>query len=320
MCTAITYQTNNQYFGRTLDLEYSYNEAVVVTPRRFELKFRLKPTLGEHHAIIGMATVVDNYPLYYDAANEYGLSMAGLNFPQNAHYFSIDPQKDNIAPFEFIPWILSQCRTLDDVRPLLERINLCDIPFSEAFPLSPLHWIIADRNGALTVESTADGLNIYDNPVGVLTNNPRFEYHLTHLCDYSNLSPYSPESNSVPLYSRGMGAIGLPGDFSSASRFVRVAFAKRHAIADKGNDESGISQFFHILGTVEQPRGCVYTDDGRPVISVYTSCINTDTGVYHYKTYDNQQICAVDMHRCDLDRVSLYAYPLITDFYIHRQN
>lgn len=313
MCTAITYKTNNHYFGRTLDLEYTYEEQVTVTPRNYEFKFRTKDSVKNHYAIIGMATVADNYPLYYEAANEYGLSMAGLNFPENAYYFPVADGKDNIAPFEFIPWILSQCKNLAEARVLLGRINLCNLNFSEKLPLSPLHWILADREGAITVESVADGLRIYENPVGVLTNNPVFDYHMTHLCDYMNLTALTPENRfgdvSLTTYSRGMGGIGLPGDLSSASRFVRAAFIKLNSVSGESENES-ISQFFHILGAVAQQRGCVRLPDGSYEITAYTSCMNTDKGIYYYTTYENHCISAVDMHRCDLEGKELCTYPL----------
>ena len=323
MCTAVTYKTKDHYFGRTLDLEYSYHEEVVVTPRNFPLSFRGHRTLKTHYAIIGMATVVDVYPLYYEAANEHGLAMAGLNFPGNAHYFEEMEGKDNVAPFEFVPWILGQCKNLKQAQKLLKRINLWNVSFSEELPLSPLHWIIADKKAAITVESVADGLKIYDNPVGVLTNNPTFDYHLTHLCDYRSLTRESNENRfgEIPLeaYSRGMGGMGLPGDFSSASRFVRGAFVKCNSVSEPGEKES-ISQFFHILGAVEQPRGCVRLPDGRYVITGYASCINTDRGIYYYKTYDNSCISAVDMHRCDLDGEEIYQFSLKKEQVIHWQN
>ena len=323
MCTAVTYQTKDQYFGRTLDLEYSYNEEVVVMPRRFPLAFRTKGRMDSHYAIIGMATVAENYPLYYEAANEHGLAMAGLNFPGNAHYFEKMPGKDNIAPFEFIPWILGQCKDLAQARNMLSKINLCNIHFSEELPLSPLHWIIADKDGAITVESVADGLKIYENPVGVLTNNPPFDYHMTHLCDYLNLTHLPPENRfgNVELvpYSRGMGAMGLPGDLSSASRFIRATFVKLNSVSGAGEQES-VSQFFHILGSVDQQRGCAQMPDGSFEITLYTSCINTDKGIYYYTTYDNSCICAVDMHRCDLDSGQLFQYSLTKEQIINWQN
>ncbi len=314
MCTAVTYRTRDHYFGRTLDIAAPYQEAVVVTPRQYPFRFRHCGLRSRSCAIIGMAAVAEGFPLYYDGANEYGLAMAGLNFPGNAHYFPLAPDRDNVAPFELIPWVLGQCRNLKQARQLLERVNLCHTPFSPSLPLTPLHWMIADREGALVVESMADGLHVHDNPVGVLTNNPPFDYQLTHLCDYQHLSPKPPENRfgEVPLapYGKGMGAMGLPGDWSPASRFVRAAFAKAHAVSGPEEAES-VGQFFHIMGTVEHPRGVVALDEGRSQITVYTSCINTDRGIYYYITYENRRISAVDLRACPLDGQRLLTAPLL---------
>lgn len=323
MCTAITYKTDDHYFGRTLDLECSYNESVTVTPRNFKFTFREGKVICSHYAIIGMAAVVDGYPLYYEAVNEHGLAMAGLNFPMNAHYFPRCIGKDNIAPFEFIPWVLSQCKNISDARLLLSKINLCHISFSENLPLSPLHWIISDNDGAITVESVWSGLKIYENNVGVLTNNPSFDYHTTHLCDYMNISPNPAENqfgniDLVP-YSRGMGAMGLPGDVSSASRFIRAAFIKLNSVSGKSEVES-ISQFFHILSSVEQQRGCVRLSHDCYEITQYTSCINTDKCIYYYKTYENSCVSAVNMYKCNLDDKELRVYQLEKSQKINWQN
>lgn len=323
MCTAITYKTKSSYFGRTLDLEYSYNESVVITPRNFRFDFRRKESLKTHYAIIGMATVVNDYPLYYEASNEYGLCMAGLNFPGNAFYREETEDKDNISPFEFIPWILSQCKNLDDARILLERINICNVPFSEEYPLSPLHWIIADAEKAITVEFVKDGLKIYENPVGVLTNNPTFDYHMTYLTDFSNLTSSSGKNcfGAVELtpYSRGLGAKGLPGDNSSTSRFVRAAFTKLNSVSGDSEEES-VSQFFHILSSVNQARGSVHLENGKNVITVYTSCINLNRGIYYYTTYENRCISAVNLNNCDLESSGLIRYPSIKKQIINNQN
>ncbi len=314
MCTAITFKSTDFYFGRTLDLEYSYNETVTITPRRYPFRFRNGVILKEHYAIIGMATVADGYPLYYDATNEKGLSMAGLNFPDNAHYFSKTKGKDNIAPFEFLPFILSKCDSVNGAKSILQNLNLTDTPFSEDFPNSPLHWIIADKTEAITVESTKDGLTVYDNPVGVLTNNPPFQYHMLHLSTFMSLSPYPAENKfsdelALKPFSRGTGAMGLPGDCSSQSRFVRAAFNKLNA-AKYETEEENVNQFFHILSSVEQIEGTVKTDEGKNVITVYTSCCNTDKGIYYYTTYGNRSITGVDVHRENLESTELVSYEL----------
>lgn len=323
MCTAVTFQTNDTYFGRTLDVETDHGEQIVITPRRFVFDFRHTETVRCHHAIIGMARIEDGYPLYFDAVNEKGLAVAGLHFPQNAFYFPPVDDKDNIAPFELIPWLLSQCCCVGEARTLLAKLNLCDTPFSEQLPLSPLHWLIADSEEAIVVEQTVSGLKVFDDPVGVMTNNPSFDYHLLHLCDFQSLSVDAPinrfDGLALPTYSRGMGAIGLPGDVSSASRFVRAAFVKHHAISSPDESHS-VSQMFHILGAVEQTRGCVRLSDGQHEYTAYTSCMNLKSGVYYYKTYDGHRIHAIDLHRCDKDGEQLIAYPKENRFDVQFQN
>ena len=323
MCTAANYTTQNHYFGRNLDLEISYGESVTVTPRRFVFEFRRVPPLETHHALVGMATVVDGYPLYYDATNDQGLSMAGLNFPENADYKPEAADKTNVTPFEFIPWILGQCATVAEARPLLAGLNLVDISFSEQFPLSPLHWIISDRTDSVTVESVAEGLKVFDNPVGVMTNNPTFDIQSFNLNNFMSLSTEPPENHfsselKLDTYSRGMGAIGLPGDLSSASRFVKACFTKMNSTSGDSESES-ISQFFHILGSVAQQRGCVKVGD-KYEITIYSSCCNTDTGVYYYTTYENSQITGIDMHHEDLDGSELRSFPLVTSQQIQMVN
>ncbi len=323
MCTAISFLSGDHYFGRTLDLEYHYSEAVTVTPRQFPFRFRQAGELRTHYAIIGIATVSKNYPLFYDATNEKGLSAAGLNFPGNAMYFSPKDGADNLAPFELIPWLLGQCANLAEARKKLQRLCLINAPFSEKFPLSPLHWLIADDSGAVVVEQTAEGLRLYENPVGVLTNNPPFPYHITNLANYQNLTREAVVNRFCPklkldTYSRGMGGIGLPGDLSSASRFVRAAFVKLNSVCDD-DEMSSVSQFFHILGAVEQQRGCARVGEDFE-ITVYTSCCNTDKGIYYYTTYENRQITAVDMHRENLDVDCLSSYPLRATEQIFLQN
>lgn len=324
MCTAVTYKTKDFYFGRTLDYEFSYGDEVTVTPRNYPFHFRNMGTVEKHYAIIGMAHVENDYPLYYDAINEKGLGMAGLNFVGNADYKEEAPDKDNIAQFEFIPWILSKCATVKEAGILLEKINLTNTPFSEELPLAQLHWIIADANKAITVESVKEGIKIYDNPVGVLTNNPQFNQQMFRLNNYMGLSPKQPQNNfsdklDLQAYSRGMGALGLPGDLSSESRFVRAAFVKMNSISGDSETES-VSQFFHILGSVDQQRGCCCVGDGKYEITLFTSCCNTNKGIYYYTTYDNHQITAVNMHNENLDDTKLIRYQPILGEQIRMQN
>jgi len=325
MCTAATYKTKDFYFGRTLDYEFSYGEEITITPRKYVFPFRSVKRLENHYAMIGMAHMEEDYPLYYDAVNEKGLGMAGLNFVGNAHFEKrVQAGRDNVAVYEFIPWILGQCASVKEARELLERIHLLGIPFHEKLPVAQLHWILADREEAITVEAVQEGIRVYDNPVGVLTNNPPFDMQMFQLNNYLSLSPKEPKNHfaqELPLetYSRGMGAIGLPGDLSSQSRFVRVAFVKMNSVSGDTEAES-VGQFFHILGSVEQQRGCCEAGEGKYEITIYTSCCNADKGIYYYTTYENRQITAVDMNREKLDGARLVRYPLIAEEQIQMQN
>jgi putative conjugated bile acid hydrolase len=324
MCTAITYNTKDHYFGRNLDLEYSYKETVTITPRNYPFKFKKVNDINNHYAIIGMAYVCDNYPLYYDAVNEMGLGMAGLNFPANADYKDEQGDKNNIASFEFIPWILSQCRNIKETKDLLNKINIINIKFNEQLPASPLHWIIADKEASITVECVKDGLKVYDNPIGVLTNNPTFDIHMFNLNNYMHLSVEKPNNNfskklDLKTYCSGMGALGLPGDLSSASRFVKATFTKMNSLSGDSESES-ISQFFHILGSVDQQRGCVHMGEDKYEVTIYSSCCNMDKCIYYYTTYENNQITGVDMHKENLDGIDLVNYDLIKGQQILMQN
>lgn len=324
MCTAITLQTKDFYFGRTLDLDESYSEEVTITPRKFSFSFGNGKKLENHYAMIGMAHVLEDYPLYFDAVNEKGLAMAGLNFDMPDNYAQERAGMEPVAVFELIPWVLAQCSGVAEANTLLKKTSLTDQAFREDLPPTGLHWILADQYEAVTVEPAPDGLRIFENKPGVLTNNPSFDCQMLRLNDYLNLSPGIPENRFCPdlelqAYSAGMGALGLPGDVSSQSRFVRGAFTKLNSVCSMEEGES-VGQFFHILGSVEQVRGCCRMEDGKWEMTLYTSCCNTDKGIYYYTTYGNRQITGVNMHRERLDDSFLIRYPLISAEQIRMQN
>ncbi len=324
MCTAINFKTKDHYFGRNLDLEYTYQETVTVTPRNYPFHFRMAGTIESHYAMIGMAYVVEGYPLYYDATNEAGISAAGLMFAENAYYPAPAEGKDNIPPFEFIPWLLAQCKDMQDVRKLLDRVNLANISFSEELPLTPMHWMISYKEESVVVESMQDGLHVHENPVGVLTNNPPFPIQLWNLSNYMGMTKEVPvnrfsEKLSLASYSKGMGALGLPGDLSSASRFVRAAFVLHNSLCDDSEAES-VGQFFHILTAVEQQRGCVRVKGEEYEVTAYSCCCNADKGIYYYATYGNRQISAVDMKKENLEGKEVISYSLMKSEQIYYQN
>lgn len=287
MCTAISDPRGDHYFGRTLDHDSSYGEEVVVTPRRFPLPSRHGETLTRHHAFVGMAAVVDGYPLYYDGVNEQGLCMAGLRFAPDARYETPASGAENVAVFELLPRVLGTCGTVAEARALLERIRLVDTPFREDLPAAPLHWLIADGQQAVTVEATAQGLTLYDNPARVLTNAPAF--------------PTQPAGACVEE------------PFSSQSRFSRAAYARRTACFGD-TERDCVSTVFHMLGTVARPR------DGQGHHTLYTACMNARRGIYYYRTYLSHPVTAVSLHRGDPTGERLARYPLIRAELLRWQN
>lgn len=349
MCTAISYRGKAHYFGRNLDLEYHYEERICIAPRKYPFVFRKAGCLKAHLAMIGMAYIQDEYPLYYDATNEKGLSMAGLLFAGNAYYSNKEEEgKDNISPFELIPWILGQCEDVSEAKVLLERLQLINLPFNEKLQLTPLHWLVADKEQSIVVEPLQEGLKIYDNAIGVLTNNPPFPYQLMHLNEFRGLSRKEvpstfAENAELVKYSRGMGALGLPGDLTSTSRFVRAAFHKLNAEEavrrDKSYEETGVlgervdgkckpetglskakeneeergrekevSHFFHLLGSVEMPWGSLELENGALDKTIYSSCCDTEKGVYYYKTYENTGVVGIELFAADYQGEKLTIY------------
>ena len=311
MCTAISINDTAHLFGRTLDLECGLGEEVVISPRNFHIKYGITPN-QKHHAIIGAAHVVGGLPLYYDGMNEMGLCAAALNFPAYAVYGETGVKKRGIPSYALITEVLGKCQTTAEAKELLYGAVITSEAFSEGLRPTPLHWIISDKETSIAVESVEEGLKIYDNPAGVLSNSPSFPYHMTRLCDYMMLTPSAPTNRLAPAfslrpYSRGMGAIGLPGDFSSVSRFVRAVYSKMHTRPTSGSD---ISRFFHVIGTVNVPHGIVTTEAGTPASTLYTSCMDQDEKVYYFTTYEDRRIRAVKLFGADLDDDKITTYPM----------
>lgn len=317
MCTCINFKTKDNYFGRNLDLEYRFNEKVVITPRNYKFNLKNGTSITSKYSMIGMATVVSNYPLYAEATNEKGLSMAGLYFPKNACFFKEEDNKLNLSPYELIPYFLGLYSSISEIKKDITKLNITNTPFSKEMPVSDLHWMISDESECIVIEQMEDGLKVYNNPIGVLTNNPPFEYHLNNINNYSNLSPYNSEntfSNKINLnqYGQGMGAIGLPGDNSPASRFIRASFNNLNSKCED-DEKSSVTQFFHILDSVSMVQGTTITKENKNDITTYSCCINTSKGIYYYKTYTNNQIIAIKMSEKEKNNKYLSIFDLIEE-------
>ena len=268
MCTAVCY--GNRFFGRTLDYERSYGESIVFAPKNC-LTFDSREA---KYAILGVGVMNMGEVLFFDGVNECGLGGAALNFCGFSHYPEFSGEKREVDSSRLISLVLGSCRNISEARDLLSKTI---VTREEGREHSQLHWIFTDGRESLVYESEVDGVHLRENPVGILTNAPSLDYHLTRLADYATLTPNAPKErqnyDDIKIYSRGLGAFGLPGDFSSSSRFVRAFFLRenirehrQNALFDSGNmRDGGALSLFHILDSVSVPNGCVITDEGREV-------------------------------------------------------
>lgn len=326
MCTSIIFSPKDHYFGRNFDYEISFGQQVTITPRNYNLKFRKMGEIKTHYAMVGIADVAKDYPLYFDAVNEEGLGMAGLAYADNAYYPEEEAGKDNVSPFEFIPWILSQAKNISEAKKLLANINLVNINFAENMPLSPLHWLLADKSGqSIVVEPDKDGVHVYDNPAGVLTNDPAFPKQFFTLNNYQEVSPSVHKNTLAPglkldNYSRALASHTLPGGMDSSSRFVRATFAKFHAPTEAKTEEEAVRNYFHILHAVEQPKGLDEVAPSTYEYTIYTDCTNLEKGLFYYTTYNNKQIHQIDMNKENLDSSDLINFEMKDETIFDKQN
>lgn len=313
MCTGVRFSDNNgnMYFGRNLDWTVGYGQKVVLTPRDYNYHSaflgEMKP---QHGAIVGMAIVEENTPLYFDCYNEAGLGIAGLNFPGYAAYApeAIDG-KTNIAAYEFPLWITLNFATVDEVEEALKNAAIVAKPINDKFPVSELHFIIGDNKRSIVVEYTDKGMEIFKNDVDVLTNQPGYAWHKENLRNYMNLSPKHPhdvkwgKAEMVPFGSGSMMR-GIPGDYYSPSRFVRVAYLNTH-YPTKDTEKDNVIRLFHTLSGVAMIDGAAAMDENSFEKTIYTGGYSSASKTYYYNTYDNPSILRVSMGDYDLDKSEL---------------
>lgn len=308
MCTAINVKLKDTYFGRNLDLDYIFDARVIIVPRNYEIKFKKEDTIYSHYAMMGVGIVIDEYPLFADAINEKGLSIAGLNFPFNAKYYEYDESKKNLTTYELVLYLLATCKDIHEVKKELKNINVLNEDFSPHVKLTPLHFLISDKESSIVLETTVDGMKVYDNKFNILTNNPPFEYQKEYLSNFESLTNQSIDPNTISLssqlfYSYGSGGYGLPGDYSSASRFIKAHFVKNYLVPSKKELEN-VRSFFSVLDSVYMPYGSIKTALGYEH-TMYTTCYNSSRGILYYKTYENPNINEILLNKYDLDKASL---------------
>ncbi|MBQ6788675.1 MAG: linear amide C-N hydrolase [Clostridia bacterium] len=280
MCTAIQYNGEGSYFGRNFDFHKTFGEKVVLTPRKIGMSFLHEGVKADHYAIIGTAAAVSDTALYFDAMNEYGICAAALNFPDLAIYREPLGGKINLASFEVIPYVLSSCRSMDEVREMLRKINVTKDSFSHDMPSTGLHWMFSDGNCSLILESTEHSVRLYEAQTGVLTNPPEYPAHLQSFRTQTEL----------PVW-----------DYSSRSRFLKASEIREKYISD---GETGDVSLFRLLNAVSVPKGSVTKDEGVHYTK-YTAVCDTERLVYYRRIYEKGNISAVKMNELNLDGLRL---------------
>ena len=307
MCTSLLFKDKHSYFLRNMDLDYSFNEQIIIVPRNYKLTFKRHNETNNHYAFLAIGCIVDNYPLIADGINEKGIAIAALNFKDNAFYYKENKDKNNFAPYEFMLYILATCSCIDEVKEKLNNINIIDIAFNKDIPTSPLHFMISDKNSSIVVETLKDKMYVYDNPYNVLTNNPPFYYHVENVKNYLNLSIEDPFNKivkdiNIKPYSYNMGLMGLPGDYSSTSRFIKALIIKSNILIK----DCIINSMFYILNSVFMINGLVKTNLGYEYTR-YSCVIDIDNCIYYYKTYDNNNIKIIKLNDYNLSTSKLIA-------------
>ncbi|MBR3365798.1 choloylglycine hydrolase [Candidatus Saccharibacteria bacterium] len=308
MCTGVRFSDDkgNMYFGRNLDWSVGYGEKIVVTPKGYTYNSAFLGSSNPKSAIIGMAIIQENVPLYFDCANEDGLAIAGLNFPGYAQYEpnAVDG-KTNVAAYEFPLWVAMNFSTVDEVENALKNVAIVAKPINDKFPVSMLHWIIGDKDRSIVVEYTPAGMQIFHNDVDVLTNQPGYGWHKENLRNYMNLTSPQPEKvtwGKTEMTAFGSGSLmrGLPGDYYSPSRFVRVAYLNTHYPV-KSTEEENVSRLFHTLTGVAMIDGAAAMASGDFEKTVYTGGYSTATKTYYYNTYEDPAIKKASLSDFDVN-------------------
>ena len=285
MCTSILLRGIRNLFGRNLDVFHSYNENIIFIPRQHKIQFKKSESFNNHYSILGIGMYYDNYPFLFDAINEKGIGMSCLNFVNNAHYFDFKKNKINLTYYELILYLLGKCSSLKEVKEELDDINLINEAYDNSMIISQLHFMVSSKEGSLVIESTIDGLRVYDNFFDVLTNNPDFSYHSNNINNYSNLTLKNPKK----YISLGQGLIGLPGDYSSISRFIKAFFVKKYILLEKLEEFDNVNQFFYVLDSVLMPKGLVKEKNGFEY-TLYSVCYDLENFMLYYKTYNDRKI------------------------------
>ena len=315
-CTGLQLKANDGSFvnGRSVEFGIKLDLTGLVIPRHYAFQGTLPDGQpGIHYqskyAVVGAGTF--GADTVVDGLNEKGLAAGAFYFPDYAVYGKVTPTNKSkaLSPTEFINWLLTQFASVDEVKQNLQAVLIAPTAPKGWGNVPPFHYIVYDTQGkSIVIEPINGQLKVYDNPIGIVTNSPTFDWQLTNLSNYINLSPLSAASVTIDgvklqQFGQGSGLHGLPGDFTPPSRFIRAAIFATAAVPSD-NAQQAVLQLFHILNQFDIPVGSVRSLNGSEVINEFTLATtvkNTQNASYYFRTFADQTIRMVNLNAFDLN-------------------
>lgn len=322
-CTGITLKTQKgtTVVARTIEWGGSYlNSQYVIVPRGYKqnsfiIGGKEGMSFTSRYGYVGLA--VEQKEFIAEGLNEKGLSAGLFYFPHYGKYANPDtirPDK-NIADLYLVSWILGSCATVEEVKQAVQDVCVTAIDPRA----STVHWRFVDLSGRQLVLEVIDGVaRFYENELGVLTNSPDFDWQLKNLNNYVNLYSGTADSQSLGSitlnsFGAGSGFLGLPGDVTPPSRFVRAAFYQS-ATPQQATEEQTVRQCFQILNNFDIPIGIEHKH-GQPMVDIpsatqWTSATDMTNRVIYFRTMYNSAIRSIDLKSIDFNRIKYRAVPL----------
>ena len=270
------------------------------------------PQLRSRYAAVGTGILlIPGTPVLYEGINERGLMGGQLYYREFARFpAQVRPGTLALCPPFAVLHLLGQCADVEEaVQALQSEVTLAALPVLGTVP--PLHWAFSDATGEMAVvESDRDGLHIYRRTVGVMTNSPGYPWHRLNLLNYAGIRDLDYDTLELDQLCldqcfSGSGAQGLPGDWSSPSRFIRLAFLRHYGTKGK-NEAEGVSRMLHLFQSAVFPLGMVrVSQPGKPSelepeglpfdYTVYTSLMCSESLRFYWVSYENQRVRYVDL-------------------------
>jgi choloylglycine hydrolase len=312
--------------ARTLEFTIELGSEVIMVPRGYartgttpDGENGLKWT--SRYASVGANGV--GLPVLFDGVNEKGLAVGLFYFPGTAGYmkYSAADAAKSLAPWELGSWILENFATVEEVRQNLGSIVVPTVVFKAWGFVPPVHFVVYDTTGqSIVVEYVGGSLRVHDNPLGVMSNSPAFDWHMTNLRNYVNFSlvnapPVKVGSLELTGFGQGTGMLGMPGDFTPPSRLVRAVAFSTSVLPSKTGDEA-VLQAFHLLNNFDIPRGSgreAKKDERGNIVADYTlwtSACDLKAKRFYFRTYENSQIRSVDLMKLPLDAGSIATFSM----------